>query len=227
MAKIRASNILRMNGHVTREERLKLLNQSGCTVWLTGLPSSGKSTTAFGLEYALVQQGHLAYVLDGDNVRDALNQNLGFSKEDRQENIRRIGEVAKLFSDAGIITITSFISPYRKDRDQARVVHQAADLGFVEVFIDAPVEVCEARDPKGLYRRARAGDLKGFTGVDDPYESPLKPELTIKTAEVGPQEATEMVLKLLEQRGRLKFTDRHLADVVRVEKWNRKSESSI
>jgi adenylylsulfate kinase len=106
-------------------------------------------------------------------------------------------------------------------------VHQAADLGFVEVFIDAPVEVCEARDPKGLYRRARAGDLKGFTGVDDPYESPLKPELTIKTAEVGPQEATEMVLKLLEQRGRLKFTDRHLADVVRVEKWNRKSESSI
>ena len=201
MTEARGTNITMAKGHVSREQRLTVLNQRGCTVWLTGLPSSGKSTTAFELEHALIRKGRLAYVLDGDNVRHALNQNLGFSPQDREENIRRIGEVAKLFSDVGIIAITSFISPYRKHRDQARAIHQAADLDFMEVFIDAPLEVCESRDPKGLYRRARAGQITGFTGIDDPYEPPLHPELVIKTNEVSPQEAVRMVVGMLGQRG--------------------------
>ena len=198
---MRETNITMSKGHVRRDDRLKLLNQRGCTIWLTGLPASGKSTTAFEVEHALIQREHMAYVLDGDNVRHALNQNLGFSPEDREENIRRIGEVAKLFSDVGMIAITSFISPYRKHRDQARAVHHAAGLDFFEVFIDAPLDVCEARDPKGLYKRARTGEIKGFTGIDDPYELPSKPELVIKTVEVSPAGAAEMVVELLVQRG--------------------------
>ena len=140
---------------------------------MTGLSGSGKSTIAYTLEHALVQRGHLAYVLDGDNIRHGLNKNLGFSAEDREENIRRIGEVAKLFADTGVITITAFISPYRKDRDINREL--LGERGFIEVFCKAPLEVCEQRDPKGLYKKARAGELKGFTGIDDPYEEPLKP----------------------------------------------------
>ena len=136
-----------------------------------------------------MQRGHLAYVLDGDNIRHGLNKNLGFSAADREENIRRIGEVAKLFADAGVITMTSFISPYRKDRDAVRALHVAGKLPFIEVYVNTPIETCEQRDPKGLYKKARAGQLKNFTGIDDPYEAPLKPELTIDATSTSPQEA--------------------------------------
>ncbi|MBI5764455.1 MAG: adenylyl-sulfate kinase [Planctomycetes bacterium] len=183
MSEIKATNVVWHEGHVERGSREKLLGQKGCTIWLTGLPSSGKSTIAFSLEHALVQQGRLAYVLDGDNIRHGLNKNLGFSAADRAENIRRIGEVAKLFGDAGVVTITSFVSPYRADRDLVRQLHDAGKLPFVEVFIDTPVDECEKRDPKGLYKKARAGEIPNFTGVSDPYEAPLKPEITLKTAE--------------------------------------------
>ena len=201
MIERRATNITEFHSHVRRDERLKLLDQRGCTIWLTGLPASGKSTTAFELERALIRSGRLAYVLDGDNIRHGLCRDLGFSMDDREENIRRIGEVAKLFTDVGLITITSFISPYRIHRDQARAVHEAAQLEFFEVFIDAPLALCETRDPKGLYKKARAGELKGMTGVDDPYEAPLKPELVIKTADVRPPEAAEMIITALESGG--------------------------
>lgn len=203
MTQIKATNVVWHHGHVERAERETMLKQKGCTVWLTGLPSSGKSTLAFSLEHLLVQKGHLAYVLDGDNIRHGLNKNLGFSAEDRAENIRRIGEVAKLFADTGIITLTAFVSPYRADRDIVRALHDAAKLPFVEVFIDTPVDLCEQRDPKGLYKKARAGEIKGFTGVNDPYEAPLKPELTLKTGTCTPQEATLQMLDFLIQRGML------------------------
>jgi adenylylsulfate kinase len=201
MTKIKATNIQWHEGHVERSGREALLGQRGCTIWLTGLPSSGKSTIAFSLEHALVQQGRLAYVLDGDNIRHGLNKNLGFSAEDREENIRRIGEVAKLFADAGLITITSFISPYRADRDKARQLHDATKLPFIEVFIDTPVDECEKRDPKGLYKKARAGEIKNFTGVNDPYEPPLKPELVVKTGGVRPETCVETLLNHLRQSG--------------------------
>ncbi len=201
MSKIRATNITWHEGHVGGTERQALLNQQGVTVWFTGLSGSGKSTLAFTVEHALVQRGHLAYVLDGDNIRHGLNKNLGFSAEDREENIRRIGEVAKLFADCGIITMTSFISPYVKDRDLARALHTAAGLPFVEVFVNTPIHVCEQRDPKGLYKKARAGQLKGFTGVDDPYEPPPNPELTISAESASPQEAAVIVIEYLETRG--------------------------
>jgi len=151
----------------------------------------------------LVQRNRLAYVLDGDNVRHGLNKNLGFSAEDRKENIRRIGEVAKLFADAGFITMTSFISPYRKDRDIARKIHNDAGLFFMEVFVDAPIEVCEQRDPKGLYKKARAGELKGFTGIDDPYEAPESPELRIETGRLSPQQGAMKILGYLVETGYL------------------------
>jgi adenylylsulfate kinase len=152
MTKIKSKNITWHSTHVDRKDRERVLDQRGCTIWFTGLPSSGKSTTAFTLEHKLISLGYLAYVLDGDNVRHGLNKNLGFSAEDREENIRRIGEVAKLFADAGLITMTSFISPYRRDRDLVRDLHREAGLCFIEVFVDTPLEVCEARDPKGLYK---------------------------------------------------------------------------
>ena len=164
MSKIKATNVHWHEGHVGRAEREALLGQQGATIWFTGLSASGKSTVAFTLEHALVRRGHLAYVLDGDNIRHGLNKNLGFSAEDREENIRRIGEVAKLFADAGILTMTSFISPYRADRDKARALHDSAGLAFIEVYCDPGIAVCEQRDPKGLYKKARAGELKGFTG---------------------------------------------------------------
>jgi adenylylsulfate kinase len=201
MTEIKATNITWHEGHVTREERAKLLAQKGCTLWFTGLSGSGKSTIAFTLEHALVQRGHLAYVLDGDNIRHGLNKNLGFSAADREENIRRIGEVAKLFADLGAITMTSFISPYRKDRDNVRQLHDEGSLPFIEVHVNTPIATCEQRDPKGLYKKARAGQLKNFTGIDDPYEPPLKPELTIDATNTSPQEATVILLQYLEQRG--------------------------
>ena len=199
VSKIKATNITWHEGHVGREEREKLLKQKGVLIWFTGLSASGKSTIAYTLEHALVQRGHLCYVLDGDNIRHGLNKNLGFSAEDRAENIRRIGEVGKLFVDAGLITMTSFISPYRADRDAAR-----ATLGpenFLEIFCDTPIAVCEQRDPKGLYKKARAGELKNFTGIDDPYEAPLKPELTIDATGTSPQDATLQLIAYLEKHG--------------------------
>lgn len=203
MTASKATNITWHEGHVTREERNKFLKQKGVTIWFTGLSGSGKSTVAFTLEHALVQRNHLAYVLDGDNIRHGLNKNLGFSAADREENIRRIGEVAKLFADCGVITMTSFISPYRKDRDSVRALHEAEKIPFIEVFLNAPIATCEQRDPKGLYKKARAGQLKNFTGIDDPYEEPLKPELTIDATNVSPQEATVLVLEYLQKQGHL------------------------
>jgi adenylylsulfate kinase len=200
---LKATNITWHEGHVNRQVREDMLQQKGCTIWMTGLPSSGKSTLAFTLEHALVQRNRLAYVLDGDNIRHGLNKNLGFSAEDREENIRRIGEVAKLFADAGFITMTSFISPYRKDRDIARKIHNETGLFFVEVFLDAPIEICEQRDAKGLYEKARKGEIKNFTGIDDPYEPPENPELVIKTGELSPQEGAMRILGYLVEKGYL------------------------
>ncbi|MBM4069945.1 MAG: adenylyl-sulfate kinase [Planctomycetes bacterium] len=201
MSEMKATNITWHEGHVTREERGKLLKQQGCTLWFTGLSGSGKSTIAFTLEHALVQRGRLAYVLDGDNIRHGLNKNLGFSAADREENIRRIGEVAKLFADCSVIAMTSFISPYRKDRDLVRSLHDAGKMPFIEVYVNTPIATCEQRDPKGLYKKARAGELKNFTGIDDPYEEPLKPELTIDATNTSPQEATIQLMQYLEKRG--------------------------
>ena len=150
----------------------------------------------------------MAYVLDGDNVRHGLNKNLAFSAEDREENIRRIGEVAKLFADAGIITITSFISPYRRDRNLARKIHTDAGLFFIEVFVDAPLEICEHRDPKGLYKKARMGEIKGFTGIDDPYEQPVHPDLVINTADTSPPEGAMKILGYLVEKGHLMLPNR-------------------
>jgi adenylylsulfate kinase len=203
MTEIKATNITWHEGHVGREDRQKLLKQKGATIWFTGLSGSGKSTIAFTVEHALVERGHLAYVLDGDNIRHGLNKNLGFSAADREENIRRIGEVAKLFADCGALTLTSFISPYRKDRDQVRKIHEEA----VEVFVDVPIDECEKRDPKGLYKKARAalaeGKPMGFTGIDDPYEAPAKPEMVIANDRCTPQDAAQQVLTWLTEKGLL------------------------
>ncbi len=204
MTERKATNITWHEGHVTREERAGLLKQRGATLWFTGLSGSGKSTIAFTLEHALVQRGRLAYVLDGDNIRHGLNKNLGFSAADREENIRRIGEVAKLFADSGVITMTSFISPYRKDRDTVRALHVAGKLPFIEVHVNTPIATCEQRDPKGLYKKARAGELKNFTGIDDPYEEPLKPELMIDATNTSPQQAAVILIEYLEKQGMLK-----------------------
>ncbi len=201
MAQQKATNITWHEGHVTREDRHRGLGQKGVTVWMTGLSGSGKSTIAVALEQVLLQRGRHAYCLDGDNVRHGLNKNLGFSAEDRAENIRRIGEVTKLFADAGMISITSFISPYAADRDAARKLHEEAGLPFLEVYIDAPLEVAEERDPKGLYKKARAGEIKGFTGIDDPYEAPVKPELHLRTDQNSVEESVLKLLELFEREG--------------------------
>ena len=179
------------------------MQQKGVTLWMTGLSGSGKSTIAVALEQVLLQQGKHAYRLDGDNVRHGLNKNLGFSAEDRAENIRRIGEVAKLFAEAGILTITSFISPYRADRDLVRKLHDDAGLPFFEVYVDAPLEVAEERDPKGLYKKARAGEIKGFTGIDDPYEAPQNPELHLRTDKLSVEDSVRALLSYLDERGLL------------------------
>jgi len=201
VTKIKATNVTWHEGHVGRDEREGLLNQKGALIWTTGLSGSGKSTIAYTLEHALVQRGHLSYVLDGDNIRHGLNKNLGFSAEDREENIRRLGEVSKLFVDAGIITITAFISPYRKDRNIAR--ETVGPDSFFEIFCDAPLDVCEQRDPKGLYKKARAGEIRGFTGIDDPYESPENPEMVIDTSKVSPQEAAVALCEMLEKTSKI------------------------
>jgi len=199
MAEQKATNIVWHEGAVTRADREKLNGHKGCTVWLTGLSGSGKSTIAVELEKRLCERGIRTYILDGDNIRHGLNKNLGFSPEDRTENIRRIGEVAKLFADAGLVAITAFISPYRADRDQVRAIMGNGD--FIEAHVDCPVEVCEQRDVKGLYQKARAGQIKEFTGVSAPYEAPLKPELTIPTHQQSLAESVQQVLGALESRG--------------------------
>jgi adenylylsulfate kinase len=230
MSEIKPTQVFYHAGTVTREERAKLLKQSGATLWFTGLSGSGKSTLAVAVEQVLIQRGHAAYVLDGDNIRFGLNAGpkilmetrgsaeeqakrfgLGFSAADREENIRRIGEVAKLFADAGLLALTSFISPYRKDRDAARKIHEQNKTGaipFVEVFVNTPIETCETRDPKGLYKQARdavaAGKGMGFTGVDDPYEPPANPELTFDASKQSVEEGVALVLNYLVQRGLIK-----------------------
>jgi adenylylsulfate kinase len=202
MAEQKATNVTWHEGSVTRDERQKLLGQKGVTVWMTGLSASGKSTIAVILEQMLLHKHKHAYRLDGDNIRMGLNKNLGFSAEDRAENIRRIGEVAKLFTDAGVIAITSFISPYKKDRDAVRALNKPGE--FVEVYINVSLEAAEKRDPKGLYKKARAGQIKGFTGIDDPYEAPEKAEIVIETETMKPEQAAEQILTYLEERGYLR-----------------------
>ena len=198
----KATNIHWHAGNLTREERWGSLKAKGATLWFTGLSASGKSTIASALEQHLVSQGVHCYRLDGDNIRHGLNKNLGFSADDRAENIRRIGEVAKLFADSGCIALTSFISPYAKDRDLARARHEKEGIAFIEVYADTPIGVCEQRDPKGLYKKARAGEIKGFTGIDDPYEAPAKPELVLKPETMSIEQSVEACLGLLRARGR-------------------------
>ncbi|MCF6157833.1 MAG: adenylyl-sulfate kinase [wastewater metagenome] len=204
MAEQKATNIKWHHGKVTRENRIELMKQKGATIWLTGLSGSGKSTVAVELEHALLENKYLAYILDGDNIRHGLNKNLGFSPEDRTENIRRIGEVARLFTDANVIAITAFISPYRQDRDNIRRLLK--DGEFIEVYIKCPLEVCEQRDTKGLYKKAREGTVKEFTGISAPYEEPLNPELTIDTSNMSVEESTRAILNYLEEKNYVKFS---------------------
>ncbi len=214
------TNITWHAGHITPADRAKLLKQRGVTLWMTGLSASGKSTIASLVEQKLLALGHAAYRLDGDNIRFGLNKSpqllieksgysdaaahrfgVGFSADDRMENIRRIGEVARLFTDAGLITIASFISPYQRDRDAVRAMH--ADGQFVEIYVKVSVKTASERDPKGLYKRALAGEIKGFTGIDDPYEAPTEPEILLDTEAVTPEIASTQVLAYLSKHGYL------------------------
>jgi adenylylsulfate kinase len=201
VAEQKATNVHWHEGEVTRADRAKLLGHGGATIWFTGLSGSGKSTIAVALEKVLYGQDKLCYRLDGDNVRLGINKNLGFSAEDRAENIRRIGEIAKLFVDTGVIVLSSFVSPYRADRDLVRKLHEDAGMAFVEVYVDVPLAEAEKRDPKGLYKKARAGQLKNFTGIDDPYEAPEKPELVLHTDRMSLEDEVQALLNLLKQRG--------------------------
>jgi adenylylsulfate kinase len=201
MVQPKSTNITRSELKVTRSERELRMGHRGVTVWLTGLPASGKSTIATLVDGVLTERGVHCAVLDGDNVRFGLNSDLGFSPEDRNENIRRVGEVAKLFTQAGIVNLVAFISPYRHDRDRSRQIQEPRD--FIEAYVECPLDVCESRDPKGLYARARAGQIPEFTGVSAPYESPLRPELVLHTNRETPHESAERVVALLESRGYL------------------------
>lgn len=195
-----SSNITWHPAAVSRAQRARALNMRGATVWLTGLSGSGKSTIAVALEAALLAKGVPAYRLDGDNIRHGLCKDLGFSATDRAENIRRVGEACRLFADAGVIAIAAFISPYRADRDAVRAMHEhdrESPLRFLEVFLDTPLSVCEERDPKGLYKKARAGQLTGFTGIDDPYEPPQHAELTLDTRGLEVHACVERILSAL------------------------------
>jgi adenylylsulfate kinase len=202
MAQQVATNITWHEHKVGKNERARLNGHSGAVLWFTGLSACGKSTIANTVDHLLHSQGKHTYVLDGDNIRHGLNKNLGFSAADRAENIRRIGEVAKLFCDAGVIALTAFISPYRADRDAVRALLQPGE--FVEIYVKASIETCEQRDPKGLYKKARAGEIKGFTGIDDPYEAPENAELVLDSDTKGIDELAAEVVKYLEQAGRLK-----------------------
>lgn len=192
------NNIVWHETKVNRESREKLLNQKGVVLWFTGLSGSGKSTVATALEKRLHEKGKLTYILDGDNIRHGLSANLGFSDEDRVENIRRIGEVSKLFVDTGVITIVTFISPFRAERGKVR---DLLGSDFIEVYIDCPIEVCEERDPKGIYKKARNGEIKNFTGIDSSYEAPLNPEITLQTYLKSIDDCVDEVISYLEKRG--------------------------
>ena len=196
-----ATNVVWHDGEISREERQNLLGQTGAMLWFTGLSGSGKSTIAVALEKALHERGHLVYRLDGDNIRMGINRNLGFSAEDRTENIRRIGEIGKLMVDTGVIVLSSFISPYRADRELVRQLHVDAGMEFIECFVDAPLATAEARDPKGLYKKARTGEISHFTGIDAPYEAPTTPELTLHTERMSLDEEVQALLNLLTKRG--------------------------
>jgi len=185
-------------GEVDKDARAAAHGHRGAVLWFTGLSGSGKSTIGHRVERMLIERGAFAYVLDGDNIRHGLNSDLGFAPEDRVENIRRIGEVARLFADAGALVVSAFISPYRKDRDRIRGLMGEGE--FVEVFVDTPLEICEARDPKGLYKKARAGEISNFTGLDAPYEAPENPEVHLLTADLSVDEAASQVIHYLEQR---------------------------
>jgi len=195
-----ATNITFHAGSVDLEERTQLLKQKGVTIWLTGLSASGKSTIACALEQHLLHLHKFTYRLDGDNVRLGLNKDLGFDEKSRNENIRRIAEVSKLFADSSCISITAFISPYRADRGFAREIHDSANLPFVEVFVDAPLNVVEQRDPKGLYKKARAGEIKDFTGISAPYEAPENPELHIKTDDSDVEDCVRIITDYLAEK---------------------------
>ena len=195
-------NIVWHNQSITKEKRLTLLNQKPCILWFTGLSGSGKSTIANAVELELFKRGRKTYLLDGDNVRHGLNKDLGFSEQDRIENIRRIGEVAKLFVDSGLIVLTAFISPFKSDRQIARSLVKYDE--FIEVFIDTPLEVCEQRDPKGLYKKARDGAIKNFTGISSPYEAPEDPQIHIKTDEHSIEECVDIVINYLIKFGYVK-----------------------
>lgn len=201
MTEQKATNVHWHDGEISRDDRNRMMKQRGATLWFTGLSGSGKSTIAVALEEALFERGHLSYRLDGDNIRLGINKNLGFSAEDRTENIRRIGEIAKLFVDSSVIALTSFISPYREDRDQVRALHEEAGMPFIEVFVDCALAEAEKRDPKGLYKKARAGEIKNFTGIDDPYEAPANAELHLHTDQMTLQEEVDILLKYLEDQG--------------------------
>ncbi len=190
-------NIVWHSHTISREEREKIKNQKGVTLWFTGLSGSGKSTIANEVEYQLNKKGFHTYLLDGDNVRHGLNNDLGFSESNRKENIRRISEVSKLFVDAGLITLTAFISPFREDRERAKEI-----IGdFIEIFIDTPFEECSKRDPKGLYKKAMNGEIKNFTGLDSPYEEPLSPDIHIQTTQSDIEESANIVVSYLKEKG--------------------------
>ncbi len=195
----KGTNLTWHGATVTSDERAAAMGQRGCVVWLTGLSASGKSTIARRVEQLLLERGHPCYVLDGDNIRMGLNKDLGFSPADRTENIRRIGEVAKLFADACVITVTAFISPYRADRDGVRAIMPEGT--FLETFVDASLETCEARDPKGLYKKARAGQIPEFTGISAPYEAPASPELVLDSGALDVEGCANAVLAALDARG--------------------------
>lgn len=196
-----SENIKWHQSKVTKEHRRQLNNHKSAVLWFTGLSGSGKSTISVELEKELHNMGVLTYRLDGDNIRHGLNKNLGFSPENRKENIRRIGEVSKLMVDAGLVTLSAFISPYREDRDEVRELLD--DGEFIEVFVDASIEMCESRDPKGLYKKARAGEIKGFTGIDAPYETPINPEITVATDVQCIEASVQTIVSYLKVKGYL------------------------
>ncbi|MDE0785672.1 MAG: adenylyl-sulfate kinase [Porticoccaceae bacterium] len=198
MVNQKATNVTWHKGEVSSTDRRSLLGQRGATLWFTGLSGSGKSTIAVALESALMAQSKLSYRLDGDNIRLGINKNLGFSAADRAENIRRIGEIAKLFNEAGVITLASFISPYRADRDQVRRIHQEMGLAFVEIFVDCDLASAEKRDPKGLYKKARAGEIKNFTGIDDPYEAPVNAEIHLVSDKMSLNDEVNYIMQYLQ-----------------------------
>lgn len=190
-------NLTWHSNSLSKEERHKCLGYKGATIWFTGLSGSGKSSIASATEKLIVTSGHPSYLLDGDNLRLGLNKDLNFSPEDRHENVRRVAEVASLFTDAGLVTLVPLISPYLEDRQNAREIHDRFGLRFFEVFVDTPIEVCEERDPKGLYKKARSGEIKGFTGIDDPYEAPNDPDLILTPENGSPADGAKLVLELL------------------------------